>query len=280
MRFHDAYARVTPYEVAVPGRAFAEERFELIREEAVQRGADIWDPGAFTMLAQAGDAVREIRGDDEDPVLFLQYGFILFHAFHFWSAGEHLYLLGAGAARQLVRAEFVSGPADWAFRAPSRAGYLQLPHHLFWARPEADGPAEPLDGFFWVLTPAHRLHLMVASGMRADRPGFGVMPVPEIPGEEASRWAAGTVREQGDDFESTLPGGEELYSIEALGEVVKLAGRAFWQLEQGLLEAGAAPRAGRAGSRAPGRGGEAGSPGREPLASTLKYRPVTPAEAR
>ena len=280
MRFHDGYARITPYEVALPGRAFAEERFQLIREEAARRDADIWDPGAFTMLEQAGQAIGDIREEDDNPVLFVQFGVILFHAFHFWSAGEPLYLLGAEAARQVVRAEFLSRPADGAFTAPSRAGYLQLPHHLFWARPEADGPAEPLDGFFWTLSPAHRLHLMVASGMRADRPGFGVMPVPAIPGEDAGRWAAGTVREQGDDFESTLPGGEDLYSIETLGEVVKLAGRAFRQLEQGLLQAGAPVVGAGADSRMPRRGREAAGPGRAPVESTLRYRAIGMTEGR
>ena len=280
MRIHDRYARVTPYEMALPGRAFAEERFELIREEAERRDADIWDPGAFSMLEQAGRTIADIRIEDENPVLFVQYGVILFHAFHFWSAGEHLYLLGNEAAHQVTRAGLPSGPADWAFTAPSRAGYVQLPHYLFWARPEAGGPAESLDGFFWVLTPAHRLHLMVASGMRADRPGLGVMPVPEIPGEEASEWAAATVRQQGDDFASTLPGGEELCSIETLGEVVKLAGRLFWQLERGLLRVGAPAKGGEAGSPAPEGAIDQDTAGRAPLASTLPWRLITTAEAR
>lgn len=280
MRIHDRYARVTPYEMALPGRAFAEERFELIREEADRRGADIWDPGAFSMLEQAGRAIADIRIEDENPVLFVQYGIILFHAFHFWSAREHLYLLGNEAAHQVTRAGLPSGPADWAFAAPSRAGYAQLPHYLFWARPEAGGPAEALDGFFWVLTPAHRLHLMVASGMRADRPGLGVMPVPEIPADEASQWAAATVRERGDDFASTLPGGEELCSIETLGEVVKLAGRLFWQLERGLLCAGAPTRGGEAGAGAPEEATGPGTSSRAPLASTLPWRLITTAEER
>ena len=166
----------------------------------------------------------------------------------------------------------LSGPDDWDFAAPSRAGYVQLPHYLFWARPEAGGPAEALDGFFWVLTPAHRLHLMVASGMRADRPGLGVMPVPEIPGEEASRWAAVNVRERGDDFASTLPGGEDLCSIETLGEVVKLAGRLFWQLERGLLRAPAPTKGGEAGSGPSEGASDPGSSSRAPLASTLPWR--------
>ncbi|MDE0358449.1 MAG: hypothetical protein OXN92_12070 [Gammaproteobacteria bacterium] len=279
MRIHDRYARVTPYEMALPGRAFAEERFELIREEADGRGVDIWDPGAFSMLEQSRRAIADIRVEDDNPVLFVQYGVILFHAFHFWSAGEHLYLLGNEAAHQVTRAGLPSGPDDWAFAAPSRAGYVQLPHYLFWARPEAGGPAEAIDGFFWVLTPAHRLHLMVASGMRADRPGLGVMPVPEIPGEEASRWAAANVRERGDDFGSTLPGGEDLCSIETLGEVVKLAGRLFWQLEQGLLHAGAPTKGDDTRSGAPEVGTDPRTSSRAPLASTLPWRLITTAEA-
>ncbi|MYK69467.1 MAG: hypothetical protein F4020_08040 [Gammaproteobacteria bacterium] len=280
MRIHDRYARVTPYEMALPGRPFAEERFGLIRDEADRRGVDIWDPGAFSMLEQSRRAIADIRVEDDNPVLFVQYGVILFHAFHFWSAGEHLYLLGNEAAHQLTRARRPAGPEDWAFAAPSRAGYVQLPHYLFWARPEAGGPAEALDGFFWVFTPAHRLHLMVASGMRADRPGLGVMPVPEIPGEEASRWAAANVRERGDDFASTLPGGEDLCSIETLGEVVKLAGRLFWQLERGSLRAGAPTKGGDGGS-GPSEGGvDPATSSRAPLASTLPWRLITTAEAR
>ena len=279
MRIHDRYARVTPYEMALPGRAFAEERFELIREEADRRAVDIWDPGAFSMLEQSRRAIADIRVEDENPVLFVQYGIILFHSFHFWSNGEHLYLLGNEAAHQVTRADPLAGPGDWAFAAPSGGGYVQLPHYLFWARPEAGGPAESLDGFFWVLTPAHRLHLMVASGMRADRPGLGVMPVPEIPGEEAGQWAAANVRERGDDFASTLPGGEDLFSIETLGEVVKLAGRLFWQLEQGLLRARAPTKGGEAGSGPTERAVDRDTSSRAPLESTLPWRLITTAEA-
>ena len=278
MRTHDRYARVTPYEMALPGRAFAEERFELIRAEADRRGVDIWDPGAFSMLEQSRRAIADIRIEDENPVLFVHYGVILFHGFHFWSAGEHLYLLGDEAAHQVTRPGPPSVPADWTFAAPARAGYAQLPHYLFWARPETGGPAEALDGFFWVLTPAHSLHLMVASGMRADRPGLGVMPVPEIAAEEATRWAAATVRERGADFASTLPGGEELCSIETLGEVVKLAGRLFRHLETGLLRAGA-PTKHESGSRAPEEAAEPDPASRAPLASTLPWRFIATAEA-
>ncbi len=277
MRTHDRYARVTPYEMALPGRAFAEERFGLIREEADRRRADVWDPGAFSMLEQTGRAIADIRIEDENPVLFVHYGVVLFHAFHFWSDGEPLYLLGSEAAHRVTRAEARGGPTDWTFAAPSRAGYVQLPHYLFWARPETGGPAESLDGFFWVLTPARRLHLMVASGVRPDRPGLGVMPVPEISGEEAGRWVSAKARAEGDDFAGTLPGGGELRSIETFGEVVKLAARLFRQLERGTLRAGAPAKSGDAGSGA----AELPAPDaadRAPLASTLSWRRIDPRE--
>ncbi len=279
MRIHDRHARVTPYELALPGRAFADRRFERIREEAERGGVDPWDPGAFSMLDQVRRLIADIRVEDETNVPFVQYGVILFHAFHFWSGGHHLYLLGSEAAHRVTRARAPATPPNPVLVAPSPTGYLQLPRYLFWARPETDGPAEALDGFFWVLTPAHRLHLLVASGMRADRPGLGVMPVPEIAGEEACRWADATVRERGDDFASTLPGGEELCSVETLGEVVKLAGRIFLQLDRGMLRAGEPTRGADAGSAAPTGGDEPAASGHAPRASTLPWRPITTVDA-
>ena len=44
MPIHDAYARVTPYELLLPEEGFADERFPLIQEEAEERKADLTDP--------------------------------------------------------------------------------------------------------------------------------------------------------------------------------------------------------------------------------------------
>ena len=41
------------------------------------------------------------------------------------------------------------------------------------------------------------------------------------------------IRERGQDFDTTLPGGElgGLYSVTTVGEIQKLMGRVFWYLE-------------------------------------------------
>ena len=45
MSERDLWARLTPYEIGIPGRAFADRAFAEIREEAESRGTDLMDPG-------------------------------------------------------------------------------------------------------------------------------------------------------------------------------------------------------------------------------------------
>lgn len=254
-------ARVTPYELAVPGRAFAEERFAAVAREAESRGVDPTDPPSFVNLGEVGRILQEVRGEDEDPELIHQHGLLFYHAFRFWRSGEPFYVLETGAARFLVEtepdppaggaerrggserttepgmaddAEGATGPGSVA-EPPSEAGYLQLPRHLFWSRPDPEGeaPAEPVDGFFWSTTPEGRLWTLVVLGIRGDRPGLSVFPLPDVPLADASEWLRVRVRDEGDDFETTLPGGEidRLYSVETAGEVLKLLARVFWYLK-------------------------------------------------
>ena len=84
MPIHDAYARVTPFELLLPDEDFAEERFPLIQKEAEERKADLSDPDRFALLSEAGAILRKIRGEDDDPRLIQHFGILLFHAFHFW----------------------------------------------------------------------------------------------------------------------------------------------------------------------------------------------------
>ena len=262
MTLHDRFARLTPYEIAVPGRAFAEERFGAVREEAEERGADSWEPGSFVMLAQVGRMVHDVRGEEDAPALIHQYGMILYHAFQFWAAGEALYLLDVPAARRLV-AE--APAADWTPRAPVASGYVQLPHRLFWATPDPDGPPEAIDGLFWAVTPGRRLHVMVVLGIHRARPGFSVIPVPGVALDEAGGVAAGGARERGDDFASGLPGSEldELHALETHGEALSLCARFFHHVERRPEAVGDARRAGP----------EEETPD-TPRRSTLEYRIV------
>ena len=231
MPIHDAYARITPYELLLPEEGFADEYFPLIGEEAKEREAGLSDSERFALLSEAGAVLRKIRGEEDDPQLIHQYGILLFHAFHFWREGQPFFQLETGVVRYLVETGPKSG--DWAPSLPGPAGYVQLPQHLFWVSGGEDAPPESLDGFFWSAPDGERLSLLVVMGIRKDRPGLSVVPLPTLPLSAAGEWAAMQVRPEGEDFQSFLPGAEleNLYALEAGAEAVKLAMRVFWYLD-------------------------------------------------
>ena len=235
-RPRDAWARMTPYEVGIPGREFADENFRRIAEEAETREVDTTDPGAFILLGEAGRTLKEIQGEGEDSPqrpgggeALHRFGAFLFQAFHFHQAGELLLLVGTEAVRGVVEGRLELG--RWEGELPADAGYLQLPRHLVWSHPDPEGPAEDLDGVFWTRSAGDTLSLMAALGIRPDRPGLSVVPLPPVPLADAARWPQARVRgeDQGPDFATTLPGGglDELYSVVAMGELLKLVGRVF-----------------------------------------------------
>lgn len=240
MAIHDAYARRTPFELALPGDDFPEERFPAIAEEAEERGTDLSDPSAFLMLTAAGEALRELRGPDESPEQIQQHGALLWHAFHFWRSRWPVLLLSTHVARYLVEA----GPESPRPELPGDAGYIQLPQHLFWVRqgsPDEHGVSTPesLDGFFWTAAGPGHVAFMACMGMRGDRPGLTVAPLPALSLDEVGAVTSAVVR-QGtadsgeEDFSSDMAGAEMegLYEIRTGGELVKLAGRALAFLAQ------------------------------------------------
>jgi hypothetical protein len=93
---------------------------------------------------------------------------------------------------------------------------------------DSDTP-ESIDGVFWVLSNRGTLHSLLIAGLRPDRPGFVIVPIPEAPVSEASSWVQAVVRNGIDDFSSQLPGGEldQLHALETSGEVLKLLARFF-----------------------------------------------------
>jgi hypothetical protein len=231
MPVHDAYARITPFELLLPEEEFADKRFPAIGEEAKEREADLTDPERFALLSEAGAILRTIRGPDDDPQLIHQLGILLFHAFHFWKQGLPFFQVETGVMRYLT--ETGPGEGDWAPSLPGMAGYVQLPQHLFWVPGQGEEPAESLDGFFWSTPEGENLSVLVAMGIRKDRPGLSVVPLPTLPISSAADWASLQVRPEGGDFRSSLPGAdlENLYSIEAGAEAIKLVMRVFWYLD-------------------------------------------------
>jgi hypothetical protein len=230
MPLHDGYARITPYELLLPSDDFPQRRFPAIEEEAEQRGGDLGDPESFALLGEVGMSLRTIRGEEEDPALIQQHGALFFHAFHFWREGRPLFLARTGVVRFLTE---TGPPRDrWEPRLPAKAGYVQLPQHLVWGPREGDEIPESVDGLFWAAPDEENVSLLVAMGVRKDRPGISVVPLPLLPLGAAAHWASTKVREEGKDFAADLPGAEleNLYALRTGAEAVGLAMRIFWYL--------------------------------------------------
>lgn len=253
MAVHDAYARLTPYELSFPDLDFARRHFSAIREEATAREVDLRDPTAFVMLASTGQALREIRGPQDDPALIRQYGFLLYHAYHFCASGEALYVAPASALRPLLAED--PDASGWKPALDPAAGYVQLPQHLVWVRSTDRDPPESVDGFFWARSGGGRFGLLFVLGMRGDRPGLSVVPVPDLPVEDVPEWTRMEMREGGGDFSSAIPGAEldGLYELRSTGEALKLAARVLWAIERrGSSERAAPPVDPAAGPRPSG----------------------------
>jgi hypothetical protein len=173
-----------------------------------------------------GAFLTELSEPDAAPEAVHQYAMLAFHGVHFVRAGFAVYLLGAGATRRLVGGVGEGGAGEGGARPPTAAGYLQLPQHLFWVESDEGQVPESVDGVFWTATPHGVLHALLATGVRPDRPGLGVVPLPEAPLADADAWLTAEVRGEGEgrDFESSIPGAglDALYGIRTAGEALKL----------------------------------------------------------
>jgi len=251
MPLHDAYARLTPYELALPSPEFAEEHFPRIEEEAHTQGfpRHLADIRAFALLGEVGRILREIRPADDPPEMIDQYGLLLFHLFHFWKHGRPLYLVRVPAARAAV----AGGGVEALDVGESGSVYLQLPQHLFWIPGEPN--PESLDGVF-VTWNGGEVTAVATAGVSRARGGVIAMPLPGIPADELPGLSDRSMRAGGEDFSTEMPGAEidDLYGVQSAGEVLKLIVR--------LLPALGESEAGRAGE---------GSEG-QPTPSSLSYR--------
>jgi len=231
MALHDLYARRTPFELAFPEGERADELAESAWEEAAGRGLDPRRPHVFATLGAVASFLGELRDPDAPPESVRQYAALVYHGVHFAREGRPLYRLTTGAVRHLIDDWSAEGPAGEP-RPPEPAGYVQLPQHLVWLEEGTEGELpESIDGIFWTTSPDDLLHGLIVTGVRPDRPGVGVVPVPEAPLADASDWLGARVRrgDEGDDFASSIPGAsfDRLYGISTAGEPLKLLARLF-----------------------------------------------------
>lgn len=235
-----AGARTSPYQLVFGGEGeggIEAGAFPAIREEAREWGVDASDPERFVMLSATGSLMRELLPADADARAVLDVGRLIFHGYHFWRFGKHrLELERPTAERLLARPPLVG---EWELTPPHPAGYLALPRNLVWARIAAEAPPEPVDGAFWTMVgredpatpPYARLDALLVLGLRADRPGFSVVPVgAALPGSPG-HWGDLQARPEahGADFANVLPGGElkGLHALVTEAEVLKLLSLVF-----------------------------------------------------
>lgn len=255
--YHGAMAernpRPDPYHLVFGVESIDDRLFPPIAEEAEARGLPLNDPDRFLFLSSVGRLLQAIAGepeaggDGESPEAseardlaadqpLRQYGRLLYHAFHYWRDGKRTVEIGEDRLRWLL--DEVTTVGDWTLRAPSRAGYLRFPRNQLWAAPAPGVRPEPGDGLFWVLDEGEEgeepgsLHVLMALGVRADRPGFSIVTATGVLDDEP-HWAEVEGRPDGADFETTLPGGEldRLHSVETAAELLKLASLCFWELD-------------------------------------------------
>ncbi|MCG6954448.1 MAG: hypothetical protein LJF04_00525 [Gemmatimonadetes bacterium] len=229
MAVHDAYLRRTPYELTFPDPRTADDLVAAVISEAQEAGVDPADRRSFVVLGAVGAFLRRLQPEGRRPEAMYDYAMLLYHAFRFARTGARPLLVTETTARALVD----EGERVGSVEAPAPAGYAQLPRNLFWIQPTPTDVAEPVDGLFWSLGEEGLLHILVVAGMRDDRPGLVVVPVPEAPWGDAPSWLEARIRPEGKDFATTLPGGEldVLYSFLAAGEVLKLTARLFARVQ-------------------------------------------------
>ena len=274
MATHDAYARLTPYELLQPDAGFPDRHFPGIADEAGQRGADPANPAAFVMLGAVQGALAELRAEDAAPESANDHGSVLFFAYQLWRTEGTVVLAQQKTLRALLSGEGEPWSTDhkimWEKEITGKAGYVQLPQHFVWLEEarndpqeacdvsqetrdvpqetrdvsqETRDPPESVDGFFWFGDSRGALHLSLVAGMRSDRPGFAVVPVPPLPLDSLPDWAAGPAREGGGDFATSLPGAEldGLLGIRTPAEVFKLAALLLGRMAEERPEASPPP---------------------------------------
>jgi hypothetical protein len=236
-----AHSRPTPYDLIFGASVFDDARFDLIREQAQARG--VVTAAGLSMLAAAGELLRELMPPDvegeQHREAFLQVSTLLFHAYRFRLHGCAVYEMPEPTVRELLSRTDPIGA--WALRAPSPAGYLQLPRNLLWARVAEDAAAEPADGFFWSAPTAdegvrgERLDVLLALGVRQGRPGVSLVDVSLEDSERLQHWADVDARPGATDFDNVLPGGElqGYHSLTTHAEILKLVSRCLWRMDTG-----------------------------------------------
>ena len=229
MPLHDTTLRTPPFLRIFPDDAARNATLDEIAREVEERGMGDDDPGAFTLLTRTRQALAELREPEEADDGGHTHGVLLFHAYHLRQAGGHHLLASVPVCRWAVEG---TGPDVDAPAASATGGglppaaYVQLPQHLFWVREAPEERPLSLDGFFWTVR-GEVVHVLGVVDFQPQGGGIRVLPLPGVLLAERDAWLTETMREEGADFRSEIPGSEMegLYEVRTAGELLKLAAR-------------------------------------------------------
>jgi len=227
MALSDEVLRAVPYVEIFPDAAVRDEILGGIAREIAERDQGDDDPGAFALLVATRKALARLRDVDDQSDGGQTHALLLFHTWHLREhEGEHL-LASVPVCRWAVEGTTgTSGKGhDHAQGLPACA-YVQLPRHLFWVRESEEDRPRSLDGFFWTRT-GETLHLLGVVDPQSTEGGVEVLPLPAVPLADREVWLTESMREDDEDFRSTIPGAEleGMYELRTAGELLKLAAR-------------------------------------------------------
>lgn len=172
--------RISPF--ALVFGEIAEERFPALKASLAAGKVDALDRDAFVLDRAVTEFLRDLVPEDAPPESLHEFIAVLQHSYLFWSAGS-----------RVIATESTDVPgAGQAAQPPSRLpAYIHLPSHLYWGRPEPEGPHEPVDGLF-VHPFANGIRALAIFGLHRERPGFsvaevaGAVPAPLLPRADGS----------------------------------------------------------------------------------------------
>ena len=220
MQFHDAYLRSTPVDLLFPTAGDAQGWVDDVHQALDED--DNPDLARFLGLPPVRVLLDRTLPADSDGSEEGPLGALAFFVHRALRSGE--VVLAPGAVVDVAVAD-PPAPADPAGLWPEGAGYVQLPRHRVWVETGVGPRPSAVDGYFWFRPADPVLSILVVAGLLEGQASVQVVLVQDAPLADAAQWWDASMRNEGRDFESTLPGGEALVSLANHGEVLKLATR-------------------------------------------------------
>ena len=161
-------SRSTPFELVFTGLV---DRFDRLRGDLVAGGKDAAIRDVLLLEREAAEVLHFLRPDEGFGEATETVAALFHHAYLFWANGEPV----RAVAMEELRRILAGAPARPALTGDGGSRYVQLPPLAVWGV-LAEGPPEPLDGWFRTRT-GDTMHALAILGLRPGRDGFTALEV-------------------------------------------------------------------------------------------------------